>query len=985
MCERHCRARAVRVGVCVLVALAGTAGAATVTTGPATSTLTSAGPAQAVRGARLTARLLAHAARSLGHLRDGRVVGRGGRILCLLRFARRVDPLCPAANAQLVELQESLGSPAEAARAAADYLRVRPDDYTMALRWLGLSQATTDSAGQRVALLQAALKQRRFPAEVRAAAAAELAAVYVRQGEVELARRACAQALRLDPYQRAALQTQGRLDQKADAAATLRRMLLQLQGAPRDLSLCTAIARDLQGAGLYEQALVFYEHAQALAKVKPPAFAQYEQLLVDHCNALLDAGRPEQAARTFAPMVEQHPLNLALRSLLIEAYRALKDERRAAAQVTAMGGIYRAASASPKRSPAQTVELAWYELRYRGRPESALKLARKAVAGDASDTFARMVLAAAELAAGHAGPARAVLTELAPRRPYAAVVLARYYYAHGQPQAARTVLLKGAGDVRTGPAWRELRSLAKEKGVALPPLPRAAAMARVARQLPPEVLEMGRRPERFLRVSLSAPRAVVQVGEPVVVTVTLENVSQRRLPLGPDGLLAPVVVLGLSIGGDLQADLPEPVPPPLHPGTRQPITPADLEPIFAKALIAQDVSQERWIDIPDDVVRVLSIWRPAPLVRATGLEAALKTPARIYFKDESHSPPGSHKPNTAVAQAYYAKQEGLEGFATETGAGQWGSALSLAGLLFGLKIKVFMVAVSYRQKPYRRIMMETWGGEVVPSPSTETHAGQAILAQDPESPGSLGIAISEAIEYAMTHDGYKYSLGSVVNFVLLHQTVIGLESLKQMEMAGDYPDILIGCAGGGSNAAGLIFPFLRDKLTGQRPDMRAIFVESTACPSMTRGKYAYDWGDTAKTGPVTKMHTVGHSFIPAPVHAGGLRYHGMAPLVSALLKQGYVEARAYHQNEVFEAAHSFSAAEGIIVAPETAHAVRAALDEALACRESGESKVILFNASGHGHFDLSAYDAYHRQQLEDYRLEEEKLRAALAELPQVEG
>jgi len=560
MCERHCRARAVRVGVCVLVALAGTAGAATVTTGPATSTLTSAGPAQAVRGARLTARLLAHAARSLGHLRDGRVVGRGGRILCLLRFARRVDPLCPAANAQLVELQESLGSPAEAARAAADYLRVRPDDYTMALRWLGLSQATTDSAGQRVALLQAALKQRRFPAEVRAAAAAELAAVYVRQGEVELARRACAQALRLDPYQRAALQTQGRLDQKADAAATLRRMLLQLQGAPRDLSLCTAIARDLQGAGLYEQALVFYEHAQALAKVKPPAFAQYEQLLVDHCNALLDAGRPEQAARTFAPMVEEHPLNLALRSLLIEAYRALKDERRAAAQVTAMGGIYRAASASPKRSPAQTVELAWYELRYRGRPESALKLARKAVAGDASDTFARMVLAAAELAAGHAGPARAVLTELAPRRPYAAVVLARYYYAHGQPQAARTVLLKGAGDVRTGPAWRELRSLAKEKGVALPPLPRAAAMARVARQLPPEVLEMGRRPERFLRVSLSAPRAVVQVGEPVVVTVTLENVSQRRLPLGPDGLLAPVVALGLSIGGDLQADLPELTP-----------------------------------------------------------------------------------------------------------------------------------------------------------------------------------------------------------------------------------------------------------------------------------------------------------------------------------------------------------------------------------------------------------------------------------------
>ena len=436
---------------------------------------------------------------------------------------------------------------------------------------------------------------------------------------------------------------------------------------------------------------------------------------------------------------------------------------------------------------------------------------------------------------------------------------------------------------------------------------------------------------------------------------------------------------------NIVADMKNPPPPYLHPATLQVMTAEDLAPVFPAGCIEQEGSRERWIEIPDEVREVLKMWRPSPLYRAHRWEKALDTPAKIYYKWEGVSPAGSHKPNTAVAQAYYAKQEGLEGFATETGAGQWGSALSLAGLLFGLKIKVFMVAVSYRQKPYRRIMMETWGGEVVPSPSTETHAGQAILAQDPESPGSLGIAIGEAIEYAMTHDGYKYALGSVVNFVLLHQTVIGLESLKQMEMAGDYPDILIGCAGGGSNASGLIFPFLRDKLTGQRPDMRAIFVESTACPSMTRGKYAYDWGDTAKTGPVTKMHTVGHSFIPAPVHAGGLRYHGMAPLVSALLKQGYVEARAYYQNEVFEAAHSFSAAEGIIVAPETAHAVRAALDEALACRESGESKVILFNASGHGHFDLSAYDAYHRHQLEDYRLEEEKLKAALAELPQVEA
>ncbi len=294
-----------------------------------------------------------------------------------------------------------------------------------------------------------------------------------------------------------------------------------------------------------------------------------------------------------------------------------------------------------------------------------------------------------------------------------------------------------------------------------------------------------------------------------------------------------------------------------------------------------------------------------------------------------------------------------------------------------------MVAISYKQKPYRRIMMETWGGEVVPSPSSETHAGRAILEQDPESPGSLGIAISEALEYAMTHDGYKYSLGSVVNFVLLHQTVIGLEAMKQLEMAGDYPDILIGCAGGGSNAAGLIYPFMKDKLTGDKPDLRAIFVESTACPSMTRGKYAYDWGDTAKTGPVAKMYTVGHGFIPAPVHAGGLRYHGMAPTISALLDQGLAEARAYHQIEVFDAAHSFSASEGTIVAPETAHAVRAAYDEAMICKESGEAKVIVFNASGHGHFDLAAYDAYHRQALDDYRLEEAKLQAALETLPNV--
>ncbi len=427
-------------------------------------------------------------------------------------------------------------------------------------------------------------------------------------------------------------------------------------------------------------------------------------------------------------------------------------------------------------------------------------------------------------------------------------------------------------------------------------------------------------------------------------------------------------------------------PPPFY---RHPATLALMEdppmppPVFPMELIQQEFSQERWIEIPDEVADVLKLWRPAPLFRAHRWEQALDTPARIYYKWEGISPAGSHKPNTAVAQCYYAKREGLEGLATETGAGQWGSALSFAGNLFGLKVKVFMVAISFQQKPYRRVMMETWGGEVVPSPSTETHAGRAILEQDPESSGSLGIAISEALEYAMTHDGYKYSLGSVVNFVLLHQTVIGLESMKQMEMAGDYPDILIGCAGGGSNSAGLIFPFMRDKLTGAKPDLRAIFVESTACPSMTRGKYAYDWGDTAKTGPVAMMHTVGHSFMPAPVHAGGLRYHGMAPSICALIDQGYAEARAYHQVEIMDAAHSFARAEGTIVAPETAHAVRATMEEALACKESGESKVILFNASGHGHFDLAAYDAHHREELVEYCLEEERLQKAMAELPRI--
>lgn len=435
---------------------------------------------------------------------------------------------------------------------------------------------------------------------------------------------------------------------------------------------------------------------------------------------------------------------------------------------------------------------------------------------------------------------------------------------------------------------------------------------------------------------------------------------------------------------NILADMKEPPPYYRHPVTLELMKdPPMPPPVFPMALIAQEFSPERWIEIPEEVQDVLKMWRPSPLYRATRWEKALDTPARIYYKWEGVSPPGSHKPNTAVAQAYYAKKEGLEGLATETGAGQWGSALCFATRLFGLKCKVFMVTISYHQKPYRRIAMEAWGGDVVPSPSSETQAGRNILAVDPETSGSLGIAISEALEYAVTHEGWKYSLGSVVNFVLLHQTIIGLEARKQMEMAGDYPDIVIGCAGGGSNAAGLIYPFLKDRLTGDRPNLRAIFVESAACPSMTRGIYAYDWGDTAKTGPVAKMHTVGHGFIPAPVHAGGLRYHGMAPSICALLDQGEVEASAYQQNACFEAALSFAQAEGFIVAPETAHAVRAVYDEALKCKESGEAKVILFNNSGHGHFDLAAYDAYHRRELPDYELEQEKIEQALLELPKI--
>jgi tryptophan synthase beta chain len=429
----------------------------------------------------------------------------------------------------------------------------------------------------------------------------------------------------------------------------------------------------------------------------------------------------------------------------------------------------------------------------------------------------------------------------------------------------------------------------------------------------------------------------------------------------------------------LQADLPEPLPPPLHPGTMQPITPADLEPLFARALIEQEVSQERWIPIPDEVRRIYAIWRPAPLVRATGLEKALKTPARIYFKDESHSPPGSHKPNTAIPQAYYNKQEGVKRLATETGAGQWGASLAFACAFFGIECKVYMVKVSYNQKPYRRSMMRIWGATVTASPSEETNAGRQILAADPNCPGSLGMAISEAVEMAATNPDTKYTLGSVLNHVMLHQTVIGLEAEKQMQIAGDFPNVVIGCVGGGSNFAGLAFPFLRHKLQGR--DIRFVTAEPKSCPSMSQGQYRYDYGDTTKLAPMIKMFTLGHSFVPPGIHAGGLRYHGMAPLVSLGAKLGLIEAVAFHQTECFEAAKLFAETEGIIAAPETSHAIRAAIEEAVRCRETGREECILFNLSGHGICDLGSYDQFLAGELEDYAYPKDRIESALAELP----
>jgi tryptophan synthase beta chain len=433
---------------------------------------------------------------------------------------------------------------------------------------------------------------------------------------------------------------------------------------------------------------------------------------------------------------------------------------------------------------------------------------------------------------------------------------------------------------------------------------------------------------------------------------------------------------------NIVADLPVAPSPYLHPATLGPIGPDDLAPLFPMALIGQEVSAEREIEIPEPVRDAYRLYRPSPLYRAHRLEKALDTPAHIYYKYEGVSPAGSHKPNTALAQAFYNKDQGVKRLATETGAGQWGSALAFAGAVFGLEVKVYMVRASYDQKPYRRMLMETYGAEVVPSPSTTTNYGRSVLAATPDSPGSLGIAISEAVEDAATRDDTKYSLGSVLNHVLLHQTVIGQEAIEQMEMAGEDPDIIIGCTGGGSNFAGLTFPFLgRNFREGKA--YRIIAVEPEAAPSMTRGVYAYDFGDTAKMAPVAKMYTLGHDFIPEPIHAGGLRYHGMSPLVSLLKEHGYIEARSVHQRATFAAGVQFARAEGILPAPEPTHAIRVAIDEALAAREAGQSKVILFNLCGHGHFDLSAYERYLNGSLEDYEYPAEKVKEALAALPRV--
>jgi tryptophan synthase beta chain len=430
---------------------------------------------------------------------------------------------------------------------------------------------------------------------------------------------------------------------------------------------------------------------------------------------------------------------------------------------------------------------------------------------------------------------------------------------------------------------------------------------------------------------------------------------------------------------NLAADLPVPLPPPLHPATGQPIGPDDLAPIFPMAVIEQEVSTERWIDIPEPVRDVYRLWRPSPLVRARRLEKALGTPAKIYFKYEGVSPAGSHKPNTSVPQAFYNQQQGVKRLTTETGAGQWGSSLAFAGSLFGLEVEVFMVKISYHQKPYRRALMETYGATCIASPSDMTESGRAILAKTPDSTGSLGIAISEAVERAVQRDDTKYALGSVLNHVLLHQTIVGEEAMAQMEMAGDEPDVIIGCAGGGSNFAGLAFPYLREKLKGR--DVRLLAVEPASCPTLTKGVYAYDFGDTGHLTPLVKMHTLGSTFMPPGFHAGGLRYHGMAPMVSHVKELGLIETRAYPQTTCFEAAVTFARNEGIVPAPESSHAVKAAIDEALRCKAEGKAETILFCLSGHGHFDMQAYTDYFAGKLQDVPYDEAALKDALDHLP----
>jgi len=434
---------------------------------------------------------------------------------------------------------------------------------------------------------------------------------------------------------------------------------------------------------------------------------------------------------------------------------------------------------------------------------------------------------------------------------------------------------------------------------------------------------------------------------------------------------------------NINADSPVPPTPVLHPGTMEPVTPDFLSVLFPMDLILQVISTERYIEIPEEVREIYKLYRPTPLLRARRLEKALDTPAHIYYKNESVSPAGSHKPNTAIPQAFYNKKAGTKTLTTETGAGQWGSALSMACSFFDLDLEVYMVKVSYNQKPYRRILMETYGAQVFASPTDRTNYGRSVLAEHPDSPGSLGIAISEAVEAAATSNGAKkYGIGSVFDFVLLHQTVVGEEALRQMDMANEYPDVVIGCIGGGSNFSGIAYPFLRENLkNGKRT--RLLAVEPTAAPSLTKGVYTFDYGDTARMAPIVKMHTLGHDFIPPAIHAGGLRYHGMAPSLCALYDAGHIEAVAVHQKATFEAAIQFAKTEGIIPAPESAHAIRTTIDEALDAKAKGEKRVILFNLSGHGHFDLAAYEAYLSGKLEDYEYPEEAVRQAMTKLPEV--